>query len=82
MLKLVEALGSGVRREILSILIEGERSLAEIAELLGISKQLARYHLQVLEEHRLVESERRGKSRVFKLPSFVTRSDAPGNSCQ
>jgi len=69
-LKLAEALESELRREILSLLGEGERCVAEIAELLGISKQLARYHLRILEEHRLVVSERRGKRRLFRVTAF------------
>ncbi len=68
MARLLSALGHEVRLRILAALAEGgEMYLSEIAEVVGVSRALAKVHLKVLEragmvKSRLVLSEERGKA--------------------
>ncbi len=53
--KLSEILRSGVRRDLLELLSREQLSTSELARRLGISKQLADYHLKVMESAGVVE---------------------------
>ncbi len=62
-----EALGDPTRREILTILGEGERSVQQIAEKLPVSRPAVSRHLRLLSDAGLVSSERRGTRQVYQL---------------
>ncbi len=55
------------RLRIICILSLGERCVCEIYENLGLSQNLTSYHLKVLEEERIVSSEKRGVKVFYKL---------------
>jgi DNA-binding transcriptional ArsR family regulator len=55
------------RREILDLLVAGERPVNEVVRLLGISQPLASKHLRVLREVGAVEVREEGKLRLYRL---------------
>jgi DNA-binding transcriptional ArsR family regulator len=62
-----EALGDPTRRHILSLLGEGERSVAELARDLPVSRPAVSRHLRLLKQAGLVAEEPRGTRRVYRL---------------
>ncbi len=70
-----KALSSGPRLELLDVLAQGERTVAELADLTGLSVANASQHLQVLRRARLVDTRKEGTyvhyrltdERVFRL---------------
>jgi DNA-binding transcriptional ArsR family regulator len=63
----LDALGNPMRREIVTILREGPRSVGEIAARLPVSRPGVSKHLRVLERAELVTCEREGTRSVFRL---------------
>jgi DNA-binding transcriptional ArsR family regulator len=64
-----QALASGRRVEILDLLAQGERSVDELAEALGLSEANCSQHLQVLKGAGLVASRRAGTRVFYELAS-------------
>jgi DNA-binding transcriptional ArsR family regulator len=62
-----EALGDPTRREILSLLSAGGRSVQEIATALPISRPAVSRHLRLLKEAGFVAEEPRGTRRIYRL---------------
>ena len=62
-----EALGDPNRRQILTLLSDGARSVQEIAEALPISRPAVSRHLRLLKEAGLVAEEPRGTRRIYRL---------------
>ncbi len=62
-----EALGDPNRREILSLLGSGERSVQELAAVLPISRPAVSRHLRLLKEAGLVAEEPQGTRRIYRL---------------
>jgi DNA-binding transcriptional ArsR family regulator len=62
-----EALGDPNRREILSLLGHGGRSVQEIAATLPISRPAVSRHLRLLKEAGFVAEEARGTRRIYRL---------------
>ena len=62
-----EALGDPNRREILTLLSGGGRSVQEIAEALPISRPAVSRHLRLLKEAGFVAEEPRGTRRIYRL---------------
>jgi DNA-binding transcriptional ArsR family regulator len=62
-----EALGDPHRREILTLLGSGGRSVREIAEELPISRPAVSRHLRLLKEAGFVAEEPRGTRRIYRL---------------
>lgn len=63
----IAALGDSTRREILRIVSEGARSVADIANLLPVSRPAVSQHLRVLQEAGLVKHEVSGTRHLYKL---------------
>ncbi|MEE2040885.1 metalloregulator ArsR/SmtB family transcription factor [Nocardiopsis sp. CT-R113] len=61
------AIAEPQRREILALLREGERSVTEVAQELGMTQPGASKHLRVLREVGLVRDRRAGKQRLYGL---------------
>jgi DNA-binding transcriptional ArsR family regulator len=55
------------RREILDLLVGGERSVNDLVALLGIAQPLVSKHLRVLREVGLVEVRDEGRQRLYRL---------------
>ena len=62
-----EALGDPTRRQILSLLGGGERSVREIADALPVSRPAVSKHLRLLKAAGLVAEEPRGTRRIYRL---------------
>jgi DNA-binding transcriptional ArsR family regulator len=62
-----DALGDPTRREILRLLGAGERSVAELAHELPVSRPAVSRHLRLLKEAGLVTEEPQGTRRVYRL---------------
>ena len=62
-----EALGDPQRRQILRLLPDADRSVAELAEALPISRPAVSRHLRVLKSAGLVTEEPRGTRRIYRL---------------
>ena len=61
------ALGDPQRRKILRLLADGDRSVAELAGDLPISRPAVSRHLRVLKGAGLVTEEPRGTRRIYRL---------------
>jgi DNA-binding transcriptional ArsR family regulator len=55
------------RRELLDLLVGGERSVNDLVVLLGIAQPLVSKHLRVLREVGLVEVRDAGRQRLYRL---------------
>jgi DNA-binding transcriptional ArsR family regulator len=62
-----DALGDQHRRQILRLLANSDRSVAEIAETLPISRPAVSRHLRLLKEAGLVGEEPVGTRRIYRL---------------
>lgn len=62
-----EALGDPRRRAILALLREGPRPVGQLAEALPISRPAVSFHLRLLRDAGLVEQERSGTRRIYRL---------------
>jgi DNA-binding transcriptional ArsR family regulator len=65
--RLFHALGDPTRRAILDMLVEKPASVSALAEPLGITLTAVAQHLQVLEEARLVRTEKLGRVRTCRI---------------
>lgn len=67
----MDALGDPVRRRLVELLAEGERSAGQLATAVGaefgISQPAASRHLRVLREAGVVDSEPRGAVRLYSV---------------
>jgi DNA-binding transcriptional ArsR family regulator len=61
------ALGDGTRRQILELVAERPRSVAEITREVAVSQSAVSQHLKVLRESRLVRLEPKGASNIYHL---------------
>lgn len=64
-----KAVSSSRRIELLDLLTQAPRSVAELAELASLSVANTSQHLQTLREARLVETERDGNHVIYRLAS-------------
>ena len=64
---ILDALGSPTRRQILSILGDGEKSVGVIAKLLPVSRPAVSRHLRQLQEARLVTYDDLGAHNMYRL---------------
>jgi DNA-binding transcriptional ArsR family regulator len=62
-----EALGDPTRRQILSLLSSGDRSVREIADALPVSRPAVSRHLRLLRSAGLVAEEPRGTRHIYRL---------------
>ena len=65
--QLFHALGDGTRRAMLDLLVEGPRSVSQLAQVLGVTLTAVGQHLQILEQCRLVKTEKLGRVRTCSL---------------
>ncbi len=63
------AIAEPQRRAILNLLIQGERSVNEIADALDLRQPQASKHLRVLNEVALVSVRKNGRQRLYTLQS-------------
>lgn len=61
------ALANPLRRQILQLLLEQDRSVGELAACFSVGRPAISEHLQVLRQSGLVGEERRGQQRIYHL---------------
>jgi DNA-binding transcriptional ArsR family regulator len=62
-----KALYEPIRLQLVLLLTGGERNVAELVKVLGLPQSTVSRHLAVLRATKLVNSERRGTSMVYRL---------------
>jgi DNA-binding transcriptional ArsR family regulator len=72
--RLFHALGDRTRRAILDRLVAGPASVSRLAEPLGITLTAVAQHLEILEEARLVQTEKLGRVRTCRIESAGFRA--------
>jgi len=65
--RVLDALGDPTRRAVLKRLLEGGRSVAEIAEGMAVSRPAVSQHLKILRAARLVNVHAEGTRRVYAV---------------
>ena len=55
------------RRQILDLLVGGERPVSELVDALGLAQPLVSKHLRVLREVGVVDARRDGRRRLYRL---------------
>ncbi|HEV7332210.1 winged helix-turn-helix transcriptional regulator [Flavisolibacter sp. BT320] len=68
---LFKALNDATRREILTLLKEGDKTAGEIADHFNISKPSISHHLDLLKQAGLVEAEKQGQFILYSLNTTV-----------
>ena len=66
-----KALSDPTRRQVLQLLRQGPRSAGQLSEHFPVSKPTMSAHFAVLREAGLVESEKRGKTMMYRLRMSV-----------
>lgn len=61
------ALGDPTRLRIITVLLEGERTVSDLIDILGVPQSRVSNHLACLKWCRFVTAERRGRSVVYRL---------------
>jgi DNA-binding transcriptional ArsR family regulator len=64
---LLKALANEVRLMVMCQLTEGERSVSELQEAIGLSQSAMSQHLAVLREHEIVDTRRSGQSILYRI---------------
>jgi DNA-binding transcriptional ArsR family regulator len=62
-----EVLAEESRRRILDVLVEGERAVGDLVEILALSQPAVSKHLKVLREAGLVESRIDAQRRIYRV---------------
>ncbi len=65
--RVFHALGDSTRRAILDRLVDAPASVSKLAEPLGITVTAVMQHLQILEEAKLVHTEKTGRVRTCRI---------------
>jgi ArsR family transcriptional regulator, virulence genes transcriptional regulator len=66
---LLKALSNEVRLMLVCQLADGEQSVGELQEFVGLSQSAVSQHLALLREHALVKTRRAGQSVFYRLAS-------------
>ncbi len=66
-----KALSAPIRREILSLLSDGELSATEISDKFAVSKSTISHHLSILKEAGLIAVRRDGNTLYYRLKTSV-----------
>lgn len=78
---LLKALGDPLRLRIVDLLRQGEMTVGDIAEFLGVEVVIASHHLQILKHSQLVAPHRDGRYIYYQLKEDMLKS-VKGKSAQ
>ena len=76
----LKALGEESRLRILRLLFKEQLSVNEITERLKLSQYNVSKHLRVMRDAGLLESEKQGKQRLYRVPSRLKAQVAANNN--
>ncbi|MBP5283499.1 MAG: helix-turn-helix transcriptional regulator [Treponema sp.] len=65
--ELFKVFGDSSRIKILSVLLEGEKPVGEICDVLGMTQSAVSHQLRILKANQLVRYRREGKSLIYAL---------------
>lgn len=71
---LLSAMGNAKRLHILHLLTEGEVSVTDLADKVGLSQSSTSQHLAILREHGLVQTRRAAQTIYYSLQSGMART--------
>ncbi len=72
--ELFKAFGDSTRVEILSLLLERERCVGEIAEAVGHTQSAVSHQLRILKQIHLIKYRREGKNLLYSLADAHVRT--------
>lgn len=72
--RVFSALADETRLKIIKLLSEGEKSVDELVQALGIAQSTTSHHLRVLKEARLIKGDKRGRSIYYSLTQPLQES--------
>lgn len=72
--ELFKAFGDPTRVEILSLLLQQQRCVGEIAECIGLSQSAVSHQLRVLKQIHLIKFRREGKNILYSLADDHVRT--------
>ncbi|MFV0626709.1 MAG: ArsR/SmtB family transcription factor [Alphaproteobacteria bacterium] len=65
--KLLKALGNDKRLEIVSLLLDGEKSVNELVEVVGVSQSSLSQHLAVLRKEKILKTRRVSQTIYYSI---------------
>ncbi len=71
---LLKAMSNETRLMILCFLVNGEKTVTEIEDFIGLSQSAISQHLAVLRDHKLVATQRAGQSVKYSLEGAESRA--------
>ena len=72
--ELFKAFGDPTRLEILSLLLQQERCVGDIAEAIGLSQSAVSHQLRLLKQIHLIKFRREGKNMLYSLADDHVRT--------
>ncbi|MHB9071934.1 MAG: ArsR/SmtB family transcription factor [Desulfobaccales bacterium] len=75
-LRRIKVVTDKVRWKVIEMLMDGPKSVGEVAKALGVEQSLLSHHLKILRQEGFIESRREGKSVRCKLTEAIEHSDA------
>ena len=72
--ELFKAFGDGTRVHILSLLVEGEQCVGDIAEAVELSQSAISHQLRILKQMHLIKYRREGKNILYSLADDHVRT--------
>jgi len=69
--RVFNALADETRLKIIKLLSEGEKSVDELVQALGIAQSTTSHHLRVLKEAELIQGEKRGRNMYYSLTQLL-----------
>ena len=76
----LKVLADGTRLEVVRLLLEEPRHVGDLQQAIGIEQSLLSHHLRVLREAGLVETEREGKSVLYRVAPEVAGASRRGEA--
>jgi ArsR family transcriptional regulator len=74
-LRRIKALSDKIRWAVMEMLMDGPKTVGELAKELGVEQSLLSHHLKILRNEDLIESRREGKSVICKLTAAIVFSN-------
>ena len=74
-LRRIKAVSDKIRWAVIEMLMEGPKTVGELAKKLGVEQSLLSHHLKILRNEGFMESRREGKSVICKLTDVIVFSD-------
>ena len=69
--ELFSAFSDTSRVRIISVLVEGERNVGTLAEMVGLSKSAVSHHMRALRQMRLVQARKDGRQVFYSLDAHA-----------